>query len=397
MAKLYFKYGVMNSSKTANLLMVAYNYESQGRRILCLKPSIDTRWSDGGDGKQGVIRSRAVEQGHICELVDKNEDLYDLIRLYNNDIITKYATGIDAVLIDEAQFLTLKQVRELSLVVEKLQISVLCFGLKSTYVDGQLFEGTSALFFYGSDFEEIKTICKYCDRKATHNLRIINGEAVYTGDTVAIGDVKDSEETYSQVCYRHYLFPPAPIIGRYSKNNGVKSISENLNHILRYKNSRGYYRKLSEIRKENLITDVIFVPKNKEDYSKVRYISLGSIAIDMKQYSISNKSSKVTGISITKALIDFLYAFYESDMRKAYDMLKMSANTGIEFFDTYNDYQVFLRDRNAKNRCYQLPDNRWYYLDLHTSNIYRFWDNLLHGLRNNLGIEVQFYFEGETK
>ena len=74
MAKFYFKYGVMNSSKTANLLTVAYNYEEQGRRILCLKSSLDTRWADGTTSKVGKIASRAMPTTHSCELVQPNEN-----------------------------------------------------------------------------------------------------------------------------------------------------------------------------------------------------------------------------------------------------------------------------------------------------------------------------------
>ena len=204
MGKLYFKYGVMNSSKTANLLMVAYNYESQGRRIFCLKPSTDTRWSDDPHNIYGSIKSRAVPNSHSCKLISRDRNLFDMI-----EDETKWPVKLSAVLIDEAQFLTREQVKQLADVAEKLNINVLCFGLKNTFVDGELFEGSAALLYYASDIQEIKTICKYCNRKATMNLRLINGKPVYSGDTIAIGDVKDEDsEMYAQVCYKHYKNPP---------------------------------------------------------------------------------------------------------------------------------------------------------------------------------------------
>ena len=130
MARLYFKYGVMNSSKTANLLMVAHNYESQGRRILCLKSALDTRWAENGNNKKGKIESRAIPNPHDCDLIASNENIFNIVKEFNNEMISKYSSELSAVLVDEAQFLTKEQVKQLALVVDKLHIDVLCFGLK---------------------------------------------------------------------------------------------------------------------------------------------------------------------------------------------------------------------------------------------------------------------------
>lgn len=206
MSKFYFKYGTMNSSKTANLLMTVHNYESLGRKVLCLKPIKDTRDSDK-QGEFGNIDSRAIAISHPCKFIDSEMDLFK----YISDLYFKFK--FDAVLIDEAQFLTKSQVRDLADIVNEFDIDVLCFGLKNTYADGELFEGSQALLYYASSLEEIKTVCKFCKRKATMNLRTVDNKAVYEGNTLKIGDVKDGEDMYHQVCYYHYSHPPKPLIG----------------------------------------------------------------------------------------------------------------------------------------------------------------------------------------
>ena len=248
--KLEYIYGTMNSSKTANLLMVAHNYESQGRRILCLKSALDTRILGEKGSKEGVIESRAIPNPHTCELVTSTDNLFNLIKQYNNETVSKYSCELSAILVDEAQFLTVEQVKQLSMVVEKLHIDVLCYGLKNTYMDGKIFEGTAALMFYADSIREIKTICKYCNNKATMNLRIVNGKAIYTGESsVVIGDVLDGSDTYAQVCYHHYLNPPAPIVGYENKSFTKQSFAEKFSHIIKYQNVYGYYRKTSDIAK----------------------------------------------------------------------------------------------------------------------------------------------------
>jgi len=199
MAKLYFKHGTMNSSKSAQLIMTAHNYMSQGKDVIVLKPSRDTRWD------QDKVVSRAIQYKLPCHLVD-DESIIDKI-----DRITfeKGIKNIHAILIDEAQFLKTKHIEELVTIVDEYNIPVICFGLKNSYVKGELFEGSRALLYYADKIEEIKTVCKYCDRKSTMNLRVVNGKPVYSGQPVVIGDISNGQnEFYVQVCRKHYFNPP---------------------------------------------------------------------------------------------------------------------------------------------------------------------------------------------
>lgn len=201
MAKLYFKYGTMNSSKTANLLMSAHNYEIQGKRVLCLKSSLDTRWGEG------VIESRAGIPNRKCELVHEDTNIFNEVKL---DVEKK--GKLYCVLLDEAQFLRKEHVKQLAKIADELDISVLCFGLKNSYKDGELFEGSTALLYYSDKIEEIKTVCQYCNRKATMNLRIENGQPVYDGkQTIVLGDTQKDESYYVQTCRHHYNNPNSDI------------------------------------------------------------------------------------------------------------------------------------------------------------------------------------------
>lgn len=198
MAKLYYRYGTMNSSKTANLLMVAYNYKSQGKRVLSLKPSIDTRWE-----AEKIISRVGIESS--CILVSPTQDIYTFI--FNN--IGEKGEMLHAILVDEAQFLKKEQVKQLALVAEYLDVPVICYGLKSSYIDGELFEGSAALLYYADSIEEIKTICHYCNRKATMNLRVKDGKPIYTGEgAISLGDTVESEDYFIQTCKKHYYHPP---------------------------------------------------------------------------------------------------------------------------------------------------------------------------------------------
>lgn len=198
-SKMYYMYGSMNSSKTANLLMVAYNYQQQGKRIICMKPSTDTRWSEG------KIMSRVGIETD-CIMVGGDEDLFDLIV---KDVSEN--GELSCVLIDEAQFLKKAQVRQLAMVVDTFDVPVMCYGLKNTYIDGELFEGSAALLYYADSIEQIKTVCHYCNRKATMNIRVHDGVPMYEGEnSIAVGDVKASESSdyYVQTCRKHYFNPP---------------------------------------------------------------------------------------------------------------------------------------------------------------------------------------------
>ncbi len=395
MAKLYYKYGTMNSSKTANLLMTAHNYESQGRRILCLKPSLDTRWSENQIDKTGNIKSRALPDVHACELVEKEEDLFKLVKEYNTELIQKYSHGVAAVLVDEAQFLTKNQVKQLADVAENLDIAVLCFGLKNSYMDGVLFEGSSALLYYAQSLEEIKTLCKYCQRKATMNLRIVNGYAIYSGETdVVIGDITNPNDGYAQVCYKHYKNPPAPIKKDTETNkNKKRNFTETLNNIFMLNNEDGFY---SKYKKDivGLTYENYFHASNKADFSKLRYFVVGPIMLDLQEYAKKHSNSKkITGTLVNSAIFSCLYDIFKDNQEEAYSILKALNRTNITFFDDEVQYDNSLigRAESAKRRCKTLPDGHKYYTDFGSSDYSAFWESLLNSLREILNVSIGFY------
>lgn len=406
MAKLTFRYGVMNSSKTANLLMVAYNYVSEGRHILCLKSSLDTRWNTKEGEKKGLIESRAIPNPRECELVSPTENIYSIVREYNAEVKSKYSTELSAVLVDEAQFLTKEQVKQLALVVDKLDIDVLCFGLKNTYVDGELFEGSKALLYYASSIEEIKTICAYCNEKATMNLFIRNGRAVYAGDTLAIGDVGDASvnsEAYEQVCYHHYLYPPAPIIGENNKGLSKQSYNDKFRHIISNQNPFGIYRKASEVAKLGL--KFSFAPPlySKEDALKIKYILLGDICIDLIAYNQfrtteQKKKTQMGILNITEAVIHFVYHFFENDKATAFRLLKGASCNFIKFYDNKteldNSFTATCKETTKNRGIIKLPNGKFAYVDPHTKSSWDFFESILTGISTQVNnIEVGFYFD----
>jgi len=177
MAKLYFRYGAMGSSKTANAVMVQYNYRERGCEVLMLKPKLENR--DGAT----VVRSRCGLEAE-CRFV---EDL-DQISL----------SGIACVIVDEAHFLTSAQVRALVDIVDEYDIPVICYGLRTDF-RGELFEGSRELLCWADTIEEIKTIC-WCGRKATFNARICDGKIVRHGEQILLG----GNSQYISLCRRHW-------------------------------------------------------------------------------------------------------------------------------------------------------------------------------------------------
>ena len=125
MAKLYFRYGAMNSAKTANLLMVAHNYKNQGKNVVIIKPDKDTRWDMTVE-----VKSRAIEDPQAAISISSTQNLHELIDAI---LVTQ---DIAAILVEEAQFLSKDQVRELAIIVDEKNIPVLCYGLRCSYIDG---------------------------------------------------------------------------------------------------------------------------------------------------------------------------------------------------------------------------------------------------------------------
>lgn len=185
MAKLYFKYGAMGCSKTAQALITKFNYEERGMKVLLIKPSIDTR--DGVD----LVKSRIGLKAEAYA-VDSNENLYDFY--------TKKHSDCNVVIVDECQFLTPEQVDQLGDIVIKLSVPVLCFGLATDFTT-HLFPGSRRLFEIAESISEIKSVCK-CGAKATVNARFDdNGHVVYKGEQVVLG----SNGRYTAMCRKCWL------------------------------------------------------------------------------------------------------------------------------------------------------------------------------------------------
>ena len=188
MAQLYYRYGAMNSGKSIELLKVAYNYEEQGKKVVLFTSGLDNRT------KTGEISSRI---GNRSEAIAITEDT-DIFEIVSN---LDYKPA--CVLIDEAQFLKKEHVIQLARIVDILDIPVMAFGLKNDFMN-ELFEGSKYLLLYAEKIEEIKTICWFCAKKATMNLRFHDGKPVYAGEQIQIG----GNEAYYPVCRRHYFNPP---------------------------------------------------------------------------------------------------------------------------------------------------------------------------------------------
>ena len=177
MAKLYFRYGAMGSSKTANAIMVRHNYLERGQRVLMLKPRLDNR-----DGET-MIASRS---GLRCEC----HFIEDLDRFNVRDY--------DCLIVDEAQFLTRAQVERLVRVVDVDNVPVIAYGLRCDFRN-ELFEGSQWLLAWADTIEEVKTIC-WCGKKAVCNARVVDGKVAREGEQIVLG----GSECYVSLCRRHW-------------------------------------------------------------------------------------------------------------------------------------------------------------------------------------------------
>ena len=183
MAQLYFKYGAMGSSKSANALMARFNYEERGQETLLVKPQLDTR-----DGDHMV--SSRIGLKHPCVYFHEIQAMAD-------QELQKYA----CIIVDEAQFLTKEEVYYLVHLVDDCNIPVICYGLRSDFsLKG--FPGSTRLLELAHTIEEMKTICT-CGRKATCNCRKVNGEFVFEGEQVAIDLENDVQ--YVSMCPQCYF------------------------------------------------------------------------------------------------------------------------------------------------------------------------------------------------
>ena len=185
MAKLYFKYGAMGSSKTAQALITKYNYEENDMKVWLLKPSADTR-----DGVN-ILRSRIGLEAEV-EIATPDVNVYDRFA-------AGFAGNCDAVIVDECQFLTVEQIDQLRQIVDDYNVPVMCFGLRTDFRT-HLFPGSLRLMELADAIEEIKTMCD-CGAKATVNARINDGYIVTEGAQVVLG----GNDCYIAMCHRCYV------------------------------------------------------------------------------------------------------------------------------------------------------------------------------------------------
>ena len=209
MASLYFYYGAMGSSKTANALMARYNYIERGQKVLMLKPAMENR-----DGEK-IIKSRiglSAECIYVEDFIKEVKEKWDevkyvlnhdegyftdeqIYRTFEEDALWyKY----DAIIVDEAQFMTEEQVEIMSDIVDIYNIPVLCYGLRADF-QNNLFPGSAKLLAIADNIQEIKTVC-WCGKKATCNARYDEHGIVKTGDQVVLG----SNDKYIALCRKHF-------------------------------------------------------------------------------------------------------------------------------------------------------------------------------------------------
>ncbi|MEI3867431.1 thymidine kinase [Microbacterium sp. CCNWLW134] len=207
MAKLYFRYGAMNSGKSTALLQAAYNYEERGQHVLLAKPAIDTKDAAKVSSRLGVTRD-------VDFLVGPDDDIRLLfgehrerVRRTAEDALVPEAgetsPDVACLLIDEAQFLTREQVDDLLRIVVLDRVPVLAYGIRTDFRT-DAFPGSARLMELAHSLEELKTICR-CGSKALFNARLVSGRFVFDGDQVAIDELSADRVTYESMCAECYL------------------------------------------------------------------------------------------------------------------------------------------------------------------------------------------------
>ena len=186
MAKLNFKYATMNSGKTLDLIRTAHNYEENGYKVIILKPAIDTKG-------EAYIESRIGLKRKVNYLIGKEDNI--------TNTIANELDNLTCILVDEAQFLSKKQIDELFLITKVFNISVICYGLRLNFMM-EAFEGSKRLLEIAEELEELKTICK-CGNVARYVGRKVSGDYVTFGEEVVIDGTNDIE--YVPLCGDCYL------------------------------------------------------------------------------------------------------------------------------------------------------------------------------------------------
>lgn len=191
MSKLYFRYGAMNCGKSTNLLQVAYNYEERGMKVLVIKPMTDTKGANNVISRLGVTRV-------VDLLLSNKKNIFKEIEKWNCE-----HGKVDCILADEAQFFKKEQIDQLFEIAVKMDIPIICYGLRTDFLMNG-FEGSSRLLLIAHSLEELKTICN-CGKKALLNGRKLNGKFIFQGEQVAIDDNDNIEyEALCPKCYYMY-------------------------------------------------------------------------------------------------------------------------------------------------------------------------------------------------
>ena len=191
MGKLVLYYATMNSGKSFDLIRTDYNYRENGFETIVMKPSKDTKAED-------YISTRAGLERKVDYLIGENDSIIDILSKSN-------VASVACIFIDEAQFLSNKQIKELRDITAATDLSVICYALRLNF-RGELFEGSKALFTDADKIYELKTLCPYCNEEhvARYVGRKVNGEFVTDGDEVVIDGANDNVE-YVPLCEKHFL------------------------------------------------------------------------------------------------------------------------------------------------------------------------------------------------
>lgn len=192
MAKVYFRYGAMNSGKSTALLQAAHNYEERGQRVILAKPMVDTKGERTIVSRLGVSRAVDVVIGPATDVVTLIDDESERIR-------REFGTPVSCVLVDESQFLTPRQVDDLFIIAVRRGVPVLAYGIRTDF-QTVAFPGSRRLLEIAHSLEELKTICR-CGRKAVFNARKVGGKFIFDGAQVAIDGVDASYESLCGECY----------------------------------------------------------------------------------------------------------------------------------------------------------------------------------------------------
>ncbi len=203
MAKLYFRYGAMNSGKSTALLQAAFNYEERGQQVLLAKPAIDSKGDNAIVSRLGMTRD-------VDFTIAPDEDIYAAFTRERERVIRDHGRDVSCLLVDESQFLGEGQVDDLLRIAIQEDVPVLAYGIRTDF-QTVAFPGSRRLLEIAHSLEELKTICR-CGRKAVFNARTVNGQFVFDGDQVAIDG--DAEVSYESLCGACYLEESGGVLNR---------------------------------------------------------------------------------------------------------------------------------------------------------------------------------------